>query len=294
MFRCLMTFSTLVALFAGVAPAAAQDDPGETEARRESRDSAREKLTRQAEELFGEGKYDEALDVLGRAYAIGKDPKTLYNIARVYEEKGDLTKAIEYYDQFVVAGGVTTENRRLAMKRANLLRGERDERRRAASERQAKEAAAAETEKTEPPTQRPPAETAAQVLGPPPAAMQGPPRFVPVQSPDNRESWRRVGIGFTALGVATAATGGVLGALSLKALNDFEEADDLATAREKADNANQLAVLADAFYVSGAVLGLTGLVVAIASWGPGEEEPASAQTVELQLGVDRVQAVWRF
>jgi tetratricopeptide (TPR) repeat protein len=58
-------------------------------------------LVKEGERLYNARKYREAADVLKRAFEAQNDPRILYNIARAYEQAGDLREALSYYDQFI-------------------------------------------------------------------------------------------------------------------------------------------------------------------------------------------------
>ncbi len=292
MIRRILSVTTVLMLFLPSTALHAQQKPSASEAsaEEESREEALEELTLEAEELFRAGRYEEALDVLGQAYAIGKDPKTLYNIARVHEEQGNLGEAIDRYDQFIVAPGVELKNRRLAMKRASALRekvanSEPDPQ--PTKFEPVEDTGTAETER--------PADVTVAPLGTPAVSERTRPAPAPVQRSSNREAWRRIGIGFTALGVAAAGVGGVLGGLSLHGWNQVEQEENVDEAWEKADRASRLAAVADTFFISGAVLGLTGLSIAVASWPSADTSKTTARrTLELGMGPSRVQATLRF
>ena len=57
------------------------------------------------------------------AYAIDRVPNYLFNIGRVYEEKGDIRSAVDYYQRFVKEPGVEIEARDLALQRLRVLKG---------------------------------------------------------------------------------------------------------------------------------------------------------------------------
>ena len=65
---------------------------------------------------------DAAVDLFEQAYAIDPQPNYLFNIGRVYEEKGDLKKAVEYYQRFVQEPGVQIESRDRAAQRLRVLK----------------------------------------------------------------------------------------------------------------------------------------------------------------------------
>jgi tetratricopeptide (TPR) repeat protein len=58
-------------------------------------------LVKEGERLYNAGKYREAAEVLKKAQEAQPNPKLLYNIARSYEQAGDLRSALTYYQQYV-------------------------------------------------------------------------------------------------------------------------------------------------------------------------------------------------
>lgn len=80
-------------------------------------------LSAQAIERFQVQDYDAAVRLFEEAYAIDTVPNYLFNIGRVYEEKGDIRSAVDYYQRFVKEPGVEIEARELALQRLRVLRG---------------------------------------------------------------------------------------------------------------------------------------------------------------------------
>lgn len=194
-----------------------------------------DELTAEAEQRFADGQYDEAIALLKRAYDQEANPNTIYNIARVFEAKGDLRDALTYYHQFVVAPGVELEHRDEALERAKTIR----------------EIIAATDEDSggskAPPVERSPS-TSDQMT----ASYDAPAR------------WRTVGIGLTIAGGATLAAGGVTGVLALRSEDEFRRATQLDAARDAATRTRTLATATDVLFISGGVVALTGLVIALA------------------------------
>ena len=112
--------STL-AIVLGAAPsltAAAASAPSETA----PAEGDPEALSAAAVERFEAKDYDAAVALFEQAYAADPQPNYLFNIGRVYEEKGDLENAIVYYQRFVKQSGVDLESRQAATERLKVLR----------------------------------------------------------------------------------------------------------------------------------------------------------------------------
>ena len=85
--------------------------------------------TDKAVSAFEAGDFDAAIELFEQAYVEEGDPNYLFNIGRVFEEKGDLRSAIDRYEKFVNSAGVDLESREFA--------NESDRRRSRASARRA-------------------------------------------------------------------------------------------------------------------------------------------------------------
>ena len=71
-------------------------------------------LAQVAGEAAKAGRFDEALAFLEQAYQRDPAPVLLYNMARVYEKKGEKDKAKAYYERYLVEEKVDQEGIRLA------------------------------------------------------------------------------------------------------------------------------------------------------------------------------------
>jgi tetratricopeptide (TPR) repeat protein len=59
------------------------------------------KQVKEAEGLYQTGKYDAAATLLKTVYAREPNPVLLYNIARAYDQAGELKEALDYYQRYV-------------------------------------------------------------------------------------------------------------------------------------------------------------------------------------------------
>lgn len=255
----------LFAVALHVAPAAvAQEPSGEVTAQ-----TARSaELAAQAEEAFLDGRFEDAIALLEQAYAADQNPNMLYNIARVHEERGDLEAALSFYRRFVVAADVDIAYRREAQLSAESIEQTLAERTaaQAAKARQAEVARAQEEQ-----------------------ALLRPPPF-PTTSP-----MRPLGFALAGVGGATVLGGVAVGLVAMAKQRQFDEAQTLADRRALGASARDLATAADALYISGAVLIVTGVVTAFVSPRRAHEGRVSQQLgVTLRDGEVGAAWSWRF
>ncbi|MDC0719844.1 tetratricopeptide repeat protein [Nannocystis bainbridge] len=196
-------------------------------------------LSAQAIERFQARDYDAAVRLFEEAYAIDRVPNYLFNIGRVYEEKGDIRSAVDYYQRFVKEPGVEIEARDLALQRLRVLKGILQE-----TDPAAKPAPVAAT--PEP-----------VVEGPKPAPE--PPRPAP---PDPK--WRTMkltGAGLLGAGGGALIVGAVLGGLTLSKQNQLDTTHDWAARQDLVQGGQRLAVATDVLLIGGAVVALTGAIL---------------------------------
>ncbi|KFE65322.1 Tetratricopeptide repeat domain protein [Hyalangium minutum] len=98
-------------------------------------------LVKEGERLYNAGKYREAAEVLKKAQEAQPNSKLIYNIARAYEQAGDLRESLSYYQQYV--GQNTEEADPTLLKRSALA----IDRLRVLIDKEAKAAAEAEVER---------------------------------------------------------------------------------------------------------------------------------------------------
>lgn len=96
---------------AGTTSNAAEPRPGETR-----------QLEADAIKAYEDGRFEEAIRLFEAAYESTADPNLLFNIGRVYEQAGELERAIEYYERFVHAKGVSLDTRVIANERLVQLK----------------------------------------------------------------------------------------------------------------------------------------------------------------------------
>lgn len=194
-------------------------------------------LSAQAIERFGAKDYDAAVRLFEEAHKLDPVPNYLFNIGRVYEEKGDIRAAVDYYQRFVKEPGVELAARELALSRLKVLK-----------------AILAETEEKKPDEDAPkPEEPPPTKVEPSPAKAEPP--------PDNTRKMRLAGFALLGVGGAAMATGGVLGGLALSKENQLAENHDYAMRVDLAKSGTSLALGTDVLLGLGGALLLTGVIL---------------------------------
>jgi tetratricopeptide (TPR) repeat protein len=201
-----------------------------------------EALSAAAVERFEAKDYDGAAALFEQAYAADPNPNYLFNIGRVYEEKGDLKNAVVYYQRFVGEPGVDIESRQTATERLKVLRD-----------------ALAQLEGDEPPEDdgtEPEVDPATTDAG----------------KADEKAKKRKKALrisGYTLLGVGGVGLvlGGVFGGLASGSVKDAE--GDPFVDRQEAfrDRARTQARTADAMFFAGGALAAVGLVLVLVTLG---------------------------
>ena len=206
---------TFCALLLATAPSLALAQRGAAPADAASPDAAAdgEALSEQAVEAFSDKRYDESIGLFEQAYALDANPNYLFNIGRVYEEKGDLEQAVAHYQRFVSQPGVDLESREAATDRLKVLRGA------LAQLQEEKEAPAEDT----------------AVLAEPSDAQND-------DGPSDRKRGQRIA-GYALLGVGGAGliVGGVLGGLAQSKADDADNAEFVDDALNTRDDARRQA-----------------------------------------------------
>lgn len=78
--------------------------PGPAHAQRAGASRNPKELIKQAEKLFEQKKYLEAAEALARANELAPDSRLIYNMARAYDQAGNVGEAISYYEQYMTEG----------------------------------------------------------------------------------------------------------------------------------------------------------------------------------------------
>jgi tetratricopeptide (TPR) repeat protein len=232
-------------------------------------------LVKDAGKLYDEGKYREAAEVLKAAHDLDPNTKLLYNIARAYDQAGDLPLSLDYYRQYVAA---TEDLDPALVKKANLAM----DRLRAllAKEDAAKQVADADRKRLEEDKRRAEEKGKAEAA----AAQKQREEYEARQAAEAKASaegqgGRRI-ISYAAGGLAVVGLGtGIifgLGAQGSKAA--FTTAPDLAAKRQFEAETKSKALLADV----GFGVAIAAAVAVVVAWpkGPAAAAPEQEQEQE--------------
>jgi tetratricopeptide (TPR) repeat protein len=237
-----ISMTTMLAALVAIGPARSvrAEEPAEVVA-----EPTAAQLSDEAVRQFEQAEYDAAIELFEQAHAKDPQPNYLYNIARVYEEKGDFAAAVEWYQRFVGEPRVDLEARENAIARLKVLRDALE---------QLRDEPEAAPQRTKEPVPEPEVRFA-----------ETPDRDI---APDDRVRKARIA-GYTMMGLGGAAlvVGGVFGGLALRNDNDANDAEFVDTAMGLRDQARTQARVADGMLVSGGILAGVGLVVVLATLG---------------------------
>ncbi len=198
-----------------------------------------DKLLAKASAQFDDGDFDGAIASFEAAYEIRADASLLYNIGRVYEEKGDLEPAIDYYGQFARQPGISLELREQAVERVKVLKDIVDA-----------------TKQDEPPAPAP-----APLPEPEPEPEPQPTDTAPGE--DGR-GLRIAGYSLLGVGGAVVIGGAVAGGLASRDANDLDGEIDPGNRRDLKDAGENKALAADVMFIAGGTLALTGVALIVA------------------------------
>ena len=234
------------------AGAATATDPATPAGATAAPPSAKE-LSGQAIERFQAKDYDAAARLFEQAYGIDSNPNYLFNIGRVYEEKGDIRLAVDYYQRFVKEPGVEIESRELAVQRLRVLR--------------------AILHETEP--------QAAQPTGPAAGDGSQPQPATPVvDDPDPKKSMRLGGYAMLGVGGITMIVGGIFGGLTLAKKSELDDSHVVEDRKSIVHQGKGFAVVSDVTLFTGAAFVITGLaLVLVARKSRGPRRSALAPSV---------------
>ena len=197
-------------------------------------------LSSQAIERFRAKDYDAAARLFEQAYAIDPNPNYLFNIGRVFEEKGDIRSAVTYYQRFVKEPGVDIGSRDLALQRLRVLKA-------ILNETEAPPPTTAPAESKVDPTQ--------------PSRPGG-------DNPDPKLTMRLSGYGLIGVGAVSMVVGGIFGGLTLAKKNELDDTMIVEQRQSIAHQGKTFAVISDITLFTGGALLVTGIVLAVVARKP--------------------------
>lgn len=219
-----------------------------------------EALSAAAVERFEAKDYDGAVALFEQAYAADPNPNFLFNIGRVYEEKGDLKNAVVYYQKFVGQSGVDIESRQTATERLKVLR---------------ETLAQLEADEDPEPGEKPPEDevTDQPPPDPQPTTDEGDP-----DAAKRKKTLRITGYALLGAGGVGLIVGGVFGGLARGSIDDAN--NDPFVDRKEAfrERARGQARVADAMFITGGVLAAAGLVLVLTTLGGKKKKTATAKS----------------
>ena len=230
-------------LAASQSPTAPPTGPNEAAAAPQVAPGSAADLSGQAIERFKARDYDAAARLFEQAYGLDPNPNYLFNVGRVYEEKGDIRSAADYYGRFVKEPGVEIESRELALQRLRVLR--------------------AILHETEPQTGQPATATPAE---PQPGASTS--NAAAGDEADRRKSMRLGGYALLGVGGISMLVGGIFGGLTLGKKNDLNASHMVDDRKAIARDGKTFALVSDVTLFTGAALAVTGLVLVLVNRKP--------------------------
>lgn len=213
-------------------------------------------LSGQAIERFKARDYDAAARLFEQAYGLDPNPNYLFNVGRVYEEKGDIRSAADYYQRFVKEPGVQIESRELALQRLRVLR--------------------AILHETEPEPNQPATAT------PGPTADTTAPSTTKDET-DRNKTMRLGGYALLGVGGASMLVGGIFGGLTLAKKNKLDDTHTVDERQVLVQDGKTFAIVSDVTLFTGAALAVTGLVLVLVARKPRSPQ-RSALTPSLGRG----------
>ncbi len=232
-------------------------------------------LALDGDRLFKESKYREAAEALKQAYALDPSPVLMFNIARAYDQAGDLQSALDAYrgyTELLNADATVAKRAQLAIDRlTRLLARAEAERQLEAAERLRREAdAEAEKQKEEQAAK----EHAA-------LAARAQERLDAVNQEVNRR--RLVGAGVASAAVTAVGIGAAFGALASSERNTSARAATLQDRQAALARSNNQALASDASF--GVALAAGVAFALVFPWSSLSDAHGSLQVVFAPTGV---------
>ncbi|MEM9453968.1 MAG: hypothetical protein AAGF11_07300 [Myxococcota bacterium] len=244
-----------------------------------------QKLRTDAQRRFAAQDYEGAIEAFEGAHALAPDPTDLFNIGRVYEEQGDLARALTYYERFSREPRLELGERQAAAERIEVLRV-----------------------LVEPPSS-PPAHKSVSDPGPGPTRRSDSAIDSPAAPPTDDRSRRAVSplvVGGSALlgaGAAVAIAGGVGFGVSARRVGETIDSLDegsnpdrlsLAQAEDQHARGQNLEALQITFIVTGAAVAAAGAGLLTAGLLKQRRARLQALAPTLSPSMVALHAAWRF
>jgi tetratricopeptide (TPR) repeat protein len=121
-----LSLSLLTSLGVAMGPTAAYAADPRPSAAAPANQTSVAQLNEEGAALYAARDYRHAIEKFIQAYAVDTDPNLLFNIARCYEELGEVDAAIEKYETFLKTPGADTRGRQRARESLAALRDARD------------------------------------------------------------------------------------------------------------------------------------------------------------------------
>lgn len=231
---------------------------------------------KEAEQLYQAGRFHEAAEALLKAQKLEPHPRIIYNIARAYDQAGELMGALNYYQQYVNSKEGTDVQ---LLKRSaqaidrlqKVLRQQEEQRANSEAERQRL------MEETRLAQERADTESAAKRKAE--EENQERARAQLQASIQGYQRSRTVSLVAGGAAVGGFVAGAVFGILATQAKADFVDAADVAAKQQAEGLTRQRAAIADV----GFALGLAGAVTAFLTY-PRGPDPAKGATLTLGPG----------
>ena len=126
-FASIRSSSLALCLAVAVGPASARAAETRSNAAAPANQANVAQLNEEGAAFYAARDYRRAIEKFIQAYAIDTDPNLLFNIARCYEELGEVDAAIEKYETFLKTPGADTRGRQRARESLTALREARNE-----------------------------------------------------------------------------------------------------------------------------------------------------------------------
>ena len=217
---------------------------------------------------FSEKRYEEALALFERAYALDDDPAYLFNLGLIADRMGDYEEAIRYLNLYVTSPDIDLDTREEALKRLEQVK---------------KLQALKDPNDTNPkdtdPKDTDPKDTDSKDGGETDPSKDPNGTKAEDGSTPNTEAPSLVGpITVSSVGAALLLGGGAMGVLATMKHGEFEDASSLQERRDAADAGETFALVGDVLFIAGgatAAAGIVWLIIELTS-----EAPASAANAQ--------------